>query len=148
MALLNQTEAESLESSVADAPPSKLDQLVARRLAMGAECTPARRESLRRAIEAGASDAVLGQLADAPRLSRKFTIVLPAHRFENLSRGKGWCRLGKGDSAAWGERVDNGYQVGPGRWTVGASDGFSRKGQDTYTVKHVTVGTETWTVAS
>lgn len=74
--------------------------------------------------------------------------MLPPHRFESLSRGSGWCRKGKGDSATWGERTDGGYRVGPGRWIVGGNDGFRRKGSDEWTVEHVTVGGQIWTVAS
>lgn len=92
-------------------------------------------------------DAVFLKLASATRLSRKTSIVLPSHRFEGLSRGKGWARKGRGDKAEWGERDGNGYIVGPGRWVVGGHDGFSRKGEDTWEVTHVQVGKETWTVA-
>jgi len=107
-----------------------------------------RRERLARAIELGASDGALEALCDAKRTSTSETIILPAQRFENLSRGRGWCRKGRGNSAEWGEREDNGYHVGAGRWTVGGHDGFTRKGEDTWTVKHVRVGAEVWTVAS
>lgn len=92
-------------------------------------------------------DALFARLANALRVARTATIVLPAHRYEGLSRGRGWARRGRGGSAEWGERTDKGYRVGPGRWTVGGSDGYSRKGEDTWTVEHVAVGAETWTVA-
>lgn len=107
-----------------------------------------RRESLTRAVELGADDDTLVALCDALRVSRSDSIVLPAHRLENLSRGRGWARKGSRDSAVWGERTDKGYRVGPGRWTVGGNDGFRRKGEDTWTVAHVPVGPQTWTVAS
>lgn len=94
------------------------------------------------------SDGDFARISNAMRVSRKDTIVLPAHRFELLSRGRGWARKGRGDSAQWGERVDNGYRVGAGRWTVGGNDGFSRKGEDTWTVEHVQVGTNVWTIAN
>lgn len=93
-------------------------------------------------------DATFTRLSNALRVNRGTTIILPAHRYEGLSRGKGWCRRGRGDSASWGERVEGGYRVEPGRWTVGGSDGFSRKGQDEWTVEHVQVGDEVWTVAN
>jgi len=109
---------------------------------------PKRIERLARALELGASDQALEAICDAARTSMTDTIVLPAQRFEGLSRGKGWCRKGRGDSAEWGERDDGGYRVGPGKWTVGGSDGFSRKGQNEWIVKHVQVGAEVWTVAS
>lgn len=107
-----------------------------------------RAKSLARAVELGADDATLKVLCDAMRVNRAPTIVLPAHRYEGLSRGRGWARKGRGDSAEWGERTDKGYRVGPGTWTVGGNDGFSRKGETRWTVKHVAVGAETWTVAS
>lgn len=75
------------------------------------------------------------------------TICLPPHRYEGLSRGRGWARKGRGANAEWGERTDGGYRVGPGRWTVGGNDGFSRKGEVIWTVEHIRVGEETWTVA-
>lgn len=105
-------------------------------------------ESLRLATEAGADVDILLEIASARRVSRKATIVLPAHRFEGLSRGRGWARLGRGNNVTWGEREDGGYRVGPGRWTVGGNDGFSRKGEDTWTVRNLQVGEQTWTVAS
>lgn len=94
------------------------------------------------------TDKVLGEIAKAAYVSKKPTIVLPAHRFESLSRGRGWARKGKGATAVWGERVEGGYEVGPGRWEVGGHDGFNRKKSDTYDVKHIQVGAETWTVAN
>jgi hypothetical protein len=118
------------------------------RLCPSEENSEARVALLQRAHDAGASDKVILALATAIRIATRDTIKLPAHRFESLSRGRGWARKGRGDSAEWGERVDGGYRVGPGKWTVGGHDGFSRKGQDTWTVAHVTVGSETWTVAS
>jgi hypothetical protein len=126
-----------------------IDSILARYAAGNtAPINPTRRERLAQAIELGASDAALEKLCDAKRTSTTDTIVLPAHRYENLSRGKGWARKGRGDKAEWGERDDGGYRVGPGRWTVGGNDGFTRKGEDTWKVEHVTVGAETWTVAS
>src|SRR4051812_24609057 len=84
-------------------------------------------------------DATFTKLANALRAARKDTVLLPAHRFEGLSRGKGWARKGRGDSAVWGERDDGGYRVGPGKWTVGGNDGFTRKGQDEWVVAHIQV---------
>ena len=108
-----------------------------------------RKESLTIALAAGVSDAILESICSAARVKRdSITIVLPKHRFENLSRGKGWARKGRGNTAEWGERTDKGYEVGPGRWTVFGSDGFARKGETLWDVKHVTVGSQTWTIAS
>lgn len=114
----------------------------------GRSISDARRASLSLAIEAGADDATLVVLRDAVRLSRRATIVLPAGRFEHLSRGRGWCRLGRGSSAVWAERADKGgYVAGPGRWTVGSTDGYARKDQTQWAVRHVAVGAQTWTIA-
>jgi len=107
-----------------------------------------RMESLRLATEAGADMATLTRIAGALRVARKSTIVLPRQRLENLSRGKGWARKGRGTTATWGERVDGGYEVGAGKWTVGGSDGFTRKGEDQWTVEEIKVGAETWTIAN
>jgi hypothetical protein len=113
----------------------------------GYSCPVERLESLTLAIELGADAATLELLRDATRVSRRDTIVLPALRYESLSRGRGWARQGRGSKVTWGERVSRGYEVGPGSWTVGATDGFSRKDACDWTVKHVTVGTAIWTVA-
>ena len=110
--------------------------------------SPARLKTLTRAVELGAPPEVLDVLARALLVWRGETIVLPPHRFEALSRGSGWARCGRGDSATWGERVDGGYRVGPGRWSVGGHDGYSRKKSNDWDVRHVTVGEQTWTVAS
>jgi hypothetical protein len=110
-------------------------------------CPEVRRETLTIAQAKGATLQVLHAIANAPRVSKSDTIILPSLRYENLSRGRGWARKGKGLDAIWGERTDKGYRVGPGRWTVGATDGFSRKDSCTWTVKHVQVGSEVWTVA-
>ena len=107
-----------------------------------------RMQRLRKAIELGASREALEALRDANRTSTLATIILPANRLEHLSRGRGWARKGRGDSAEWGARCSAGYRVGPGRWSVGATDGFSRKRSDDWDVFHVQVGPETWTVAS
>jgi hypothetical protein len=100
------------------------------------------------AHDAGVDDATLESIAEATRVGWGETIVLPVNRLELCSRGRGWARLGKGDKAQWGERVDGGYEVGPGRWTVGGNDGFTRKKEDVYVVKHITVGGRTWTIAN
>jgi hypothetical protein len=114
--------------------------------------TAARTESIEIAVELACSDAALQAIIGAVRVSRSNTIVLPAHRFERLSRGKGWARKGRGATAVWGERDDadpnGGYRVGPGRWTVGGNDGFSRKGETVWDVQHIDVGGQIWTVAS
>lgn len=130
----------------AEVAPETVEARIAR---LGlADISEARLESLLLAMAAGVSDETFRALGEAMRVNRAATIILPAHRFEGLSRGRGWARKGKGDSAEWGEREKGGYRVGPGRWTVGGSDGFSRKGSDSWTVAHVQVGAETWTVAS
>lgn len=114
----------------------------------GHDVSAARRETLETAIALGASDELLVELRDALRVNRNPTIILPRHHLEGLSRGSGWCRKGRGDSAQWGERVDSGYKVGPGTWIVCGKDGFRREKRDTWTVKHVQVADQTWTVAN
>ncbi len=107
-----------------------------------------RHATLLRAIALGAGAGALHRLAQAIRVKQGKTIVLPPHRYEGLSRGRGWCRMGRGSSVEWGEREDKGgYRVGPGVWTIGATDGFARKGDDRWTVEHLPVGAETWTIA-
>ena len=120
------------------------------RLGHAATVTDKRLESLDIAHAAGVSDADFKRLAAATRLSRKDTVNLPPGRHENLSRGRGWARKGKGDNAVWGERIGDGdgYKVGPGTWSLGSTDGFRRKHEETWVVKHVQVGDQTWTVAS
>jgi hypothetical protein len=125
-----------------------LETITAKYTAENTTPNPKRIERLARAIELGASDDALEALCGAVRTSNTDTIVLPAHRLEGMSRGRGWARKGTRNKAVWGEREDNGYRVGPGKWTVGGNDGFSRKGETEWVVKHVTVGTETWTIAS
>lgn len=110
------------------------------------EISPTRMESLELA-HGLVDDDTFTDLALADRLGRGLTVTLPAHRYEHLSRGRGWCRMGHGDTAEWGERTPKGYRVGPGRWTVGASDGFSRQGKALWTVRHIPVGDSVWTVA-
>lgn len=117
------------------------------RLTPTEELSPGRRESLALAHAAAVDDEVFTKISTALRCSRTSTIVLPPQRFELLSRGRGWCRLGKGSTAQWGERAEGGYAVGPGRWTVGGNDGFHRKGEDVWQVAHITVGADTWTLA-
>lgn len=107
-----------------------------------------RKESLRIAAEAGADDATLKTIATAARLARSATIVLPAGRFAHTSRAKGWCRLGSGEGATWGEKTDKGYRVGtPGSWVVYSSDGFNREERVTWYVTQIRVGDAVWTLA-
>lgn len=110
--------------------------------------TPNRLANLAIAAELGASEELLETLRTARYVSKKATVLLPQGRFERLSQGKGWARQGSGATAVWGAREDGGYRVGPGRWVVGSNDGFKRREETTYTVKHVTVGDQVWTVAT
>ena len=114
--------------------------------------TPARIVSIEVAIALGADDATLTRIAEANRLARSATIVLPRSRFETISRGdgwcRGWCRCGRGDNVARGQREDAGYRVGPGKWNVHGSDGFRRNEEIAWTVTHIQVGTQTWTIAT
>lgn len=114
----------------------------------GFQLTPSRLESLRSAIELGASGESLIKIRDCSICRKQSQVILPALRYESLSRGRGWARKGRGTVVAWGERIDTGYLVGPGRWEVGATDGFSRKDKCTWDVEHVSVGDQTWTIAN
>lgn len=117
-------------------------------LCEGRDVSDKRKESLRIAIESGSEEDTLKSLRDAMRLHRNgSTIILPAGRYENLSRGRGWARKGKRDAAQWGDRVDGGYKCDAGNWTIGCSDGFSRKDEVKWTVKNIKVGEQTWTIA-
>lgn len=116
-------------------------------LVEGRTVSDTRREDLAMAIALGADLTTLENLRDAVLVSRKAMILLPQGKYEGLSRGKGWARKGRRDSAEWGERDGNGYRVGPGRWTVGSTDGFSRKSQAEWVVVNLPVGDQTWTVA-
>lgn len=103
---------------------------------------------LTRAIELGATDEILEILCDATRTSQLTTIVLPADRLEGLSRGRGWARKGKGSNVEWAPKAaGGGYRAGPGRWSVGATDGFYRKSNTDWDVELIQVGSEFWTVA-
>lgn len=110
------------------------------------DISDARLESLTIAHEL-VDDVTFSKIGNVMRCARGSTVIIPAHRLENLSRGRGWARKGKGSTVMWGERDDGGYRVGPGRWEVGATDGFSRKGKTSWVVEHVTVGPHTWTIA-
>jgi hypothetical protein len=123
-------------------------------LTEGRDVTDARRGTLRLAIDLGASDETLAALVGAVRVRRAADWVpLPPHRYERLSRGRGWCghlgRRTKGSFDRFAEEVDGQYRADePGRWRVGASDGFTRKATVDWVVAHVAVGDQTWMVAS
>ena len=96
--------------------------------------------SLAIAEELGADLATLREVAEGARIRRSETIKLPRGKYCRLSRGRGWCRRSDGEFA-------DDYIVGPGSWTVGSTDGFSRKDRTEWVVRHLTVGDETWTIA-
>lgn len=121
------------------------DRLMA--IIAGHQVSDSRQASLARAIELGASDALLAQLRSARKIHRNSTtIVVPRGRYMGLSRSRGWARCGRGDGATWGEEVQGGYRVGAGSWTVWSTDGFRRQDRTRWHVFHVQVGPETWTV--
>lgn len=96
--------------------------------------------TLIKAAAAGCSPAQLKKIAEAARVSSKVDgIVLPSGRYEKLSRGKGWCRLGSGSNAVWADRTDDGgYLVSsPGKWVVGSNDGYNRKDSTDWKVEKV-----------
>lgn len=143
----NETITDENMNTTAETTAESLDARLARLNISG--LSDGRSNSVKIAHDAGVDDATLKRIAEAIRVKRDSeTIVLPRNRLELCSRGRGWARIGKGDKAQWGERVDGGYEVGPGRWTVGGNDGFTRKKEDVYDVKHVTVGGKIWTIAN
>lgn len=106
----------------------------------------ARRESLRIAVGLGAEVDAMRRLVAAVRLRREGWVLLPAGKYAGLSRGRDWCRSREGGGFA--DRCDNGgFRGTPGKWEVGSTDGYNRKDKVAWDVYHVTVGTETWTVA-
>lgn len=108
-----------------------------------------REQTISKARDLGATEETIAALAAAARVACKASIALPASRLEGLSQGRGWCRLGRGDAARWGEREQGAYRVSAeGIWTVYGSDGFRREERREWAVRHVAVGPETWTVAS
>ena len=63
------------------------------------------------------------------------TVILPFGRFDRLSRGKGWARLGSADFVQWADKTSEGWEVSePGTWIVGSSDGFRRSERVEYQV--------------
>lgn len=107
---------------------------------LGVAVTDSRAVSLAIASELGAGLSTLRAVAGASLLARNGEIKLPRGRFANLSRGRGWCRCSDGTFFA-------DHIVGPGKYAVGSSDGFSRKDRVRWTVQHITVGEQTWTTA-
>jgi hypothetical protein len=102
------------------------------------EITDERCHTLVVAAAAGATPADLKAVAEATRASRGAYIWVPCHRYEGLSRGRGWARLGSGKDVVWGERANGGYRLRQeGRWTVGGHDGFQRKGETVWNVRRV-----------
>lgn len=98
----------------------------------------ARCETLRLALIAGVDFSTFEKLATAGRVGP----------YDHLSRGKGWCRQGKGADAVWGKRDGSGYRVGPGDWVVGSTDGLRRKSSTPWKVEHVQVGSDVCTIAN
>jgi hypothetical protein len=118
--------------------------LVARdRLAPHADVTDTRRASLEIAVELGADDATIEKLAQAPMLARGERLAVKT-RFGDMSRGKCWGRNGDG---TWADKEGGTVYLTPGEWKVGSDDGFRRKESAvSWSVEHVTVGTQIWTV--
>ena len=99
----------------------------------------------------GQTEAVaLFEQAAAVGVQGQLSVVLPPNRLErDCKHGKGWARLGKGDDITWGVRTDGGYRASrPGLWTVGGSDGFTRKKEDSYKVSRVKIGELFWIIAT
>ena len=105
-----------------------------------------RAESLSRAESLGTDTETLRVIANTLRVGRGEVVPIPSGRYEHLSRGRGWCR--RNDGTFCNERdADACYLVGPGRWTVGSKDGYSRQDRVEWVVRAVKVGSVTWTVA-
>lgn len=94
------------------------------------------------------TDKQIEAVLEAHRFSAGDHILLPSGRYDNLSRGRGWCRLGRGPDAQWAHDDGDGYIVSKtGTWTVGSTDGFSRKENLTYKVKKLKVGSSVCWIA-
>jgi hypothetical protein len=111
------------------------------------DVTDHRKSILLSALEAGATEEDFTDILACKRLELGTSVVIPQHHLEGKARGRGWARKGKGAQAVWGERTENGYRVGAGVWTVGGDDGFTRKGEDRWTVKTLTIGSLSVTLA-
>ena len=141
------TAKENAEKDLGDVAAAKaaIDEIRSRAVAIAAAMTPEKVSPMRAgrlifAASSGLRSAEVKKIAEANRTSAKDAngIVLPAGRFQNLSRGKGWCRLGSGNSVRWADRTDGGYLADTaGNWTVGSSDGFSRKDSVSWKVEQV-----------
>jgi hypothetical protein len=106
-----------------------------------------RREFLLRAMELGATDDAIRTLAKSKKIFARPNGNLSPLRYESLSRGRGWCRLGKGDNVVWAQKGDDGRYIidMEGRWSLGATDGFSRKETEEWVAKRVKINsTVSW----
>ena len=128
-------------TQVADAVDSMLSDILGSR-----KISDLRTESVRIAIQNGADRGTIEAIRDATLVARRATIVIPT-RYLLLSRGRGWARQGRGPEAIWGKQDGFGFRVGAGEWTVFSSDGFSRDVKVEWSVRHINVGTETWSLA-
>lgn len=90
---------------------------------------------------------VLEKLVTAVRVNADPKIGIMT-RYGHLSRGKCWGRQGNGKNVTWAEKANGIVYLTPGVWTVGSDDGFKRRDSDVWTVEHVTVGQQTWTIAN
>jgi hypothetical protein len=132
------TAAES--TATADRDAALAEAIVAIRALTGTtDISPTRAAVVVRAAAAGATPLQLKRIADACRTSEQASgILLPAGRYEGLSRGRGWARRGTGSDVEWGTREDGGYRVATeGTWTIGSTDGFSRKDATQWKVSRV-----------
>jgi len=151
MSNLDKAYEEAVREANAEPLAERLERLKEKRVAWRSDSlniSEARMKLLEEANPLVANDEIFVKLAASVRISKNPTVTLPAHRYEGLSRGRGWARKGKGRSAVWGERCEGGYKVGPGNWEFGGHDGFNRKGSIHWEVEAVPVGQETWLVAN
>lgn len=133
---------ENLDDAAKTIAQTSLDSVLAEAAALvvafTSETLSARRLKMMINAAADLTPAQLKSIAEAHRVSSTDGIALPPGRFENCSRGKGWCRQGNGSDATWGERVSGGYKVcSEGKWIVGSNDGFSRKDSVSWTVQKI-----------
>lgn len=142
------TAAEALDEAARTAAQTDVDAIVAEgrvhvKIITDKDMRDIRVQTLIKAAGDGLTPSQVKTIATAVRVSSGDTITLPKGKYEDLSRGKGWARLGAGSNAAgsnatWGDRVDDGYSVSvEGNWTVGSTDGYNRKESTPWKVSRV-----------
>jgi hypothetical protein len=100
--------------------------------------------ALRKMADAPAKEklAMARLIADCELIAVGDKIKLPQGRFGHTSRGKSWIKVSGGR-----DNFLDSYTVGAGKYTVGSSDGYTRKEKIEWKVENIQVGNEVWTVA-